>query len=69
LIDHPVTVEIAAAGGQTATFNGKIVFVDPEVGVYGQRVSAEVENRKDNGGHWLLRPGVGLKPTMTIQLR
>jgi multidrug efflux pump subunit AcrA (membrane-fusion protein) len=69
LIDHPVTVEIASAGGQTVTFSGKIVFVDPEVGLAGQRVYAEVENRKDSGGHWLLRPGVGLKPTMTIQLR
>jgi multidrug efflux pump subunit AcrA (membrane-fusion protein) len=69
LIDRPVTVEVAAAGGKSISFKGKIVFVDPEVFLKGQRVYAEVENRQDSAGHWMLRPGIGLNPTMTIQLR
>ncbi|MCC7085149.1 MAG: HlyD family efflux transporter periplasmic adaptor subunit [Pirellulales bacterium] len=69
LIDRPVVVEVELVGGQKATFTGNIVFVDPEVTATGQRVHAEIDNRQDNGGHWLLRPGIGMKPTMTIQLR
>jgi multidrug efflux pump subunit AcrA (membrane-fusion protein) len=69
LNDCPVVVEIASSEGQKTSFNGRIVFVDPEVDRSGQRVYAEVENRQDSSGHWLLRPGAGLEPTMTIQLR
>lgn len=69
LIDQPVVVEVATGEGQKVQFTGHVAFVEPEVDRSGQRVYAEVDNRQDNSGHWLLRPGSGLQPTMTIQLR
>jgi macrolide-specific efflux system membrane fusion protein len=64
--NRPVRVSVQLARGRTATFQGKIVFVNPLVdagGVY--RVWADVVNRRD-GDQWLLRPG--LEADMTIDL-
>ena len=63
-----VTIKARLARGREATFQGKIVSVDPrvqrQVGKF--RVWAEVENRQENN-QWLLRPGMNVD--MTIQLR
>lgn len=64
--NRPVRVTVQLARGRTASFQGKIVFVNPLVdagGVY--RVWAEVVNRRD-GDQWLLRPG--LLADMTIDV-
>lgn len=64
--NRPVTVSVQLARGRTASFQGKIVFVNPLVdagGVY--RVWAEVVNRRE-GDQWLLRPG--LLADMTIDV-
>jgi hypothetical protein len=63
---RPVQVSVQLARGRTASFQGKIVFVNPLVdagGVY--RVWADVVNRRD-GDQWLLRPG--LEADMTIDV-
>src|SRR4051812_11408535 len=61
---RPVSVEVQLAGGRTARFNGKVVFVSPLVQAGDKyRVRAEVENRTENGNP-LLRPG--MSATMTI---
>jgi multidrug resistance efflux pump len=45
--------------GQSQEFHGKVVWASPIVEPGGRfRVRAEVANQK-NGGHWLLRPGMG----------
>jgi RND family efflux transporter MFP subunit len=63
----PIEVVVRFERGRTATFDGKIVFVDPRVQAGGEyRVWAEVENRRDEQ-EWLLRPG--FSATMTIHLQ
>jgi len=64
--NRPVTVDVQIAGGRTARFSGKIVFVSPLVQAGDKyRVRAEVENRTEAGTP-LLRPG--MTATMTIGL-
>jgi multidrug resistance efflux pump len=61
---RPVTVEVQIAGGRTARFNGKVVFISPLVQAGDKyRVRAEVENRTENNTP-VLRPG--MTATMTI---
>jgi macrolide-specific efflux system membrane fusion protein len=66
---QPVTVGVELAGGRREQFVGKVVFVDPIVeSVTGEyQVWAEVDNRQDPSGHWVLRPGLEAK--MAIQLK
>ncbi len=69
LLGRPVLVEVPLSKEQKAAFRGKIVSVSTEVEAGGaQRVYAEVENRQENG-QWLLRPGIGMRAEMTIQMR
>ena len=65
----PVTVKVALPRGREEPFQGKITFVSPVVEAGSQfLVKAEVINRQDQeGGHWLLRPG--LNADMTIFLK
>jgi macrolide-specific efflux system membrane fusion protein len=63
---RPVAVDVQLAGGRTARFAGKVVFISPLVQAGDKyRVRAEVENRTENGSP-LLRPG--MTATMTIAL-
>jgi multidrug resistance efflux pump len=63
---RPVAVDVNVAGGRTARFTGKIVFISPLVQAGDKyRVRAEVENRTESGTP-LLRPG--MTATMTIAL-
>jgi len=63
---RPVAVDVNIAGGRTARFTGKIVFISPLVQAGDKyRVRAEVENRTEAGTP-LLRPG--MTATMTIAL-
>jgi multidrug resistance efflux pump len=63
---RPVTVDVNIAGGRTARFTGKIVFISPLVQAGDKyRVRAEVENRTEAGTP-LLRPG--MTATMAIAL-
>jgi RND family efflux transporter MFP subunit len=64
--NRPVTVDVQIAGGRTARFSGKIVFISPLLQAGDKyRVRAEVENRTESGTP-LLRPG--MTATMTIGL-
>lgn len=68
VINRPVTIEVVMTGGRVETFAGKITFADPLVAIGGSyQVFAEVENRRDVTGQWLLHPGV--QATMIIDLR
>jgi len=59
-------VDVQIAGGRTARFAGKVVFISPLVQAGDKyRVRAEVENRTE-GGTPVLRPG--MTATMTIGL-
>jgi multidrug efflux pump subunit AcrA (membrane-fusion protein) len=63
---RPVVVEVPLAGGRTARFTGKVVYISPLVAAGNSyRVRAEVANRIE-AGHPLLRPG--MSATMTIAL-
>lgn len=63
----PVTIRAKLTGDQEVEFTGKITFVNPIVEIGGPyRVSADIANRQDSTGEWLLRPG--LETTMTIHL-
>ncbi|MCO6457486.1 MAG: HlyD family efflux transporter periplasmic adaptor subunit [Pirellulaceae bacterium] len=65
---QPVEVEVTLERGRTERFRGKIEFVSLQVEASGEfRVWAEVENRRTEGGLWLLRPG--LPAQMDIQLK
>jgi multidrug efflux pump subunit AcrA (membrane-fusion protein) len=67
LADRNVNVQVTLAGGRTAQFPGKIVFVGSEIGGDERyAVRAEVENRKENG-QWVLQPGK--QANMTIQVK
>jgi multidrug efflux pump subunit AcrA (membrane-fusion protein) len=66
VIGRPVAVDVHLAGGRTAEFAGKIVFISPLVQAGDKyRVRAEVENRTENGSP-VLRPG--MTATLTISL-
>jgi macrolide-specific efflux system membrane fusion protein len=66
VIGRPASVEVQLAGGRTAQFTGKIVFISPLVQAGDKyRVRAEVENRTENGSP-ILRPG--MTATMAIAL-
>lgn len=57
VVNRLVKIEVRLERGRTETFEGKVVWIDPEFGqgnVY--RVWAEVDNRQE-GGQWLLWPG------------
>ena len=65
--NRPVTVEVKLARGRVEQFTSTIQFVSPEVQLNGEyRVWAEVENRQD-GEHWLLRPGVSTEMTIHLE--
>jgi multidrug resistance efflux pump len=67
VMNRPVIVDVELARARKMQFEGKIVFVDPQVMAGGEYVvRAEVENRKE-GGQWLLRPGMHVD--MTVQLK
>jgi len=64
---RPVTITVVLAHGRREQFQGKVVFVNPEVDANGEfRVWAEVFNRQENE-HWLLNKGMIAE--MTIHLR
>ncbi len=66
LDNKPVSVDVELSRGRTETFDGKIVFVDPQIDQRGHfNVWAEVNNRVEDG-HWILQPG--REGTMTINL-
>lgn len=66
LDSKPVTVEVELARGRKEKFDGKIVFVDPQIDQRGHfNVWAEVNNRVEDG-HWILQPG--REGNMTIDL-
>jgi multidrug resistance efflux pump len=63
----PVTVRAKLTGGEEVEFQGKVTFVSPEVEIGGSyRISADIINRQDPSGEWLLRPG--LETSMTIHV-
>ncbi len=63
----PVTIRAKLTGDQEVEFQGKVTFVNPVVEIGGPyRISADIANRQDATGDWLLRPG--LETTMTIHL-
>jgi multidrug efflux pump subunit AcrA (membrane-fusion protein) len=62
-----VEVVVELARGQTETFQGKIAFVSSQLQAGGDyQVAADVLNKKDQNGYWLLRPGA--VATMTIRI-
>jgi multidrug resistance efflux pump len=62
-----VTVEVMLANNRRETFPGRITFVNPLLDLSGRYlVRAEVANRQDASGQWLLRPNH--RPTMKIHL-
>lgn len=66
LDNKPVSVDVELSRGRKETFEGKIVFVDPQIDQRGHfNVWAEVSNRVE-GGHWVLQPG--REGSMTINL-
>ena len=66
IANRPVTVEIELARGRKEQFTGRVVFINPLVQAGNRfRVSAEVENRQEQG-QWLLNPGA--EATMAIHL-
>jgi multidrug efflux pump subunit AcrA (membrane-fusion protein) len=66
VVGRAVQVEVQLAGGRSAAFAGKVVFISPLVQAGDKyRVRAEVDNRTENGTP-LLRPG--MTATMKIAL-
>jgi macrolide-specific efflux system membrane fusion protein len=64
--NQPVVVEVQIAGGRTARFPGRVVYISPLVQAGDKyRVRAEVENRSESGTP-ILRPG--MTATMTISV-
>lgn len=64
---RPVVVNVTLARGREETFQGKIVFVKPNVEADDTfLVRAEIDNKKENG-FWLLSPGMPAKMTVQIQ--
>jgi len=67
VVNRRVSIKVQLAHGE-ATFDGKLVFAHPLVDARGKfKVWAEVDNRQDRAGQWMLRPG--LTTTMAIDLR
>lgn len=65
--NKPVTVRAKLTGGEEVEFQGKVTFVSPVVEIGGSyRISADINNRQDSSGEWLLRPG--LETAMTIHV-
>jgi len=65
--NKPVTVRAKLTGGEEVEFQGKVTFVSPVVEIGGSyRISADIINRQDSSGEWLLRPG--LETAMTIHV-
>lgn len=65
--NKPVTVRAKLTGGAEEVFQGKVTFVSPVVEIGGSyRISADINNRQDASGEWLLRPG--LETSMTIHV-
>lgn len=65
--NKPVTVRAKLTGGEEEVFQGKVTFVSPVVEIGGSyRISADINNRQDASGEWLLRPG--LETSMTIHV-
>lgn len=63
----PVTIKAKLTGGQEEEFEGKVTFVSPVVEIGGPyRISADIANRQDARGEWLLRPGLELPMTIHI---
>ena len=60
IANRPVKVMAQVGPNRVEEFQGKVVFIDPELIEGGKyRVLAEVVNRGDKGdGPWLLRPGM-----------
>jgi multidrug resistance efflux pump len=57
--DRPVRVVAYVGPNRVEEFQGKIVFVDPQLTLGKYNVKAEVINRRENGdGQWLLRHGM-----------
>jgi multidrug efflux pump subunit AcrA (membrane-fusion protein) len=52
-------VQVTLTNGKTETFQGKVVFCEPNIEAGGTfRAYIEVQNRRV-GNHWLLQPGRG----------
>ncbi len=65
---RPVTVRVALARGRKENFQGQVVFVRPVIEADDTfLVRAEIANRQEGGGFWLLSPGMPAE--MTIQLK
>lgn len=65
--NKPVTVRAKLTGSEEVAFQGKVTFISPEVEIDGSyRISADIINRQDASGEWLLRPG--LETSMTIHV-
>jgi len=65
---RPVTVSVTLARGREDTFQGRVVFVKPVIEADDTfLVRAEIANRQEGGGFWLLSPGMPAE--MTIQLK
>lgn len=57
ILHRKVTMVVRLATGP-ATFTGHINFVSPEIGATGEfDISAELQNRQDDHGFWMLLPG------------
>ena len=68
---QPVTVSVSLPGRppeQREVFKGVVIFPDPEINSGGKWVvKAEVKNRRQPNGYWILRPGMAVE--MTIEPR
>ncbi|HVX12210.1 MAG TPA: HlyD family efflux transporter periplasmic adaptor subunit [Pirellulales bacterium] len=64
--DRPITVEARISNNRSVQFQGRIVFVAPELDPSGKyyKVVAEVENREENGTWLLLK---GMSPRVTVE--
>lgn len=63
-----VTVIVGLARGRTAKLDGKIVFVNQVVQAGNRfRVRAEVQNRREPNGQWLLNPGKSARTIVHIR--
>jgi macrolide-specific efflux system membrane fusion protein len=64
----PVTIEVKLPQVGVVPFTSRIGFYSPEVEASGDfRVWAEIENRKDSQGHYLVSPG--LPATMILNMK
>jgi multidrug efflux pump subunit AcrA (membrane-fusion protein) len=66
IADRPVEVTVKLARGRQETFKSKISYVSSMVlsGVY--RISAEVQNRQENG-RWLLQSGLNAEMAIAVR--